>query len=157
MENKILPHFSTQEDLSRVLFVGTDWYTVHYRKYFSAQTEYWTIDPEPKQARYGSKNHVIDVVENLDKYFSSEYFDIIFCNGVLGFGLNQRVPAERSFEKCYECLREKGILVIGRDDTPDFLPFSVSELNSIQKFKPHYFTPLATDNYSLEPQLSVFV
>ena len=152
LENTILPFYASQENISRVLFVGTDWYTVHYRKFFKSTIEYWTIDPEPKQARYGAKNHIVDYVENLDKHFNSDFFDIIFCNGVLGFGLNQREPAERSFDSCYKCLRKGGEFVIGRDDTPQFLSFSVDELSSMRKFKPHQFPPLAMENYSLKPQ-----
>lgn len=152
LENTILPYYASQEDLSRVLFVGSDWYTIHYRKIFKPTVEYWTIDPEPKQARYGAKNHIVDYVENLDKHFDSGFFDIIFCNGVLGFGLNEREPADRSFGSCYSCLRKGGVFVIGRDETPGLLSFSVDELSSMHKFKPHQFAPCATENYSLKPQ-----
>ena len=152
LENTILPYYASLEGVSRVLFVGTDWYTIHYRKFFKQKIDYWTIDPDPEQARYGAKNHIVDYVENLEKYFESGFFDIIFCNGVLGFGLNQKDPADRSFDSCHTCLCKGGILVIGRDDTSDFLSFSLDELNSMQKFKPHYFPPLATKNYSLKPQ-----
>ena len=152
LENTILPFYASQENLSKVLFVGCDWYTIHYRKFFKETTEYWTIDPEPKQKRYGAKNHIVDFVENLHQHFDKEYFDIIICNGVLGFGLNQRDPAERSFDSCYACLRQGGKFVIGRDDTSGFLSFSVEELSSMQKFTAYKFPPLATEHYSLKPQ-----
>ncbi len=152
LEATILPYCASQDNLSRVLFIGTDWYTIHYRKLFKSTIEYWTIDPDPKQARYGANNHIVDYMENLEKYFDSGFFDIIFCNGVLGFGLNQKEPADRSFNSCHKCLCDGGLLIIGRDAAPDLLPFSVDDLDSIRKFKPHKFPPFETAHYSLKPQ-----
>lgn len=151
LENTIIPYYASQENLSKVLFVGCDWYTNHYNKYFR-NCEYWTIDPEPKQARYGSKNHIIDFLENLNDHFESGYFDLIICNGVLGFGLDQEQLAERAFESCLSCLRDGGAFVIGYDDSKNFLSFSAEGLNSLNKFTEFNFPPLGMSHYSLKPQ-----
>ena len=100
LENIIIPYYASHANTSRLLFVGCDWYTKHYRKYFK-KCEYWTIDSDPQKKRYGAKNHIVDLLENLDQHFDEEYFDVIICNGVLGFGLNQLKPAEKAFQKWF--------------------------------------------------------
>ena len=150
LESTIMPYYGAQHN-SRVLFAGCDWYTKHYRKLFK-NCDYWTIDPDPKKRRYGAKKHIVDFLENLDKHFEPGYFDVIICNGVLGFGLDQKEAAERAFQGCFDNLRREGILVLGWDDSPTLLPFSIDELQSLAKFKPCPFPPLSTSNYSMKPQ-----
>lgn len=151
LEDTIISHFASHDDLSKVLFVGCDWYTNHYKSFFR-NCEFWTIDPSPKQARYGSKNHIIDFLENLNQHIEDGYFDLIICNGVLGFGLNDKELAEQAFDRCYQCLSAGGVFVIGCDDSPDFLSFSLKDLDSLRRFNSLYFPPLDTDCYSLKPE-----
>ena len=151
LENSILPFLAAQNSGSRVLFVGCDWYTKHYKGYFK-KCAFWTIDPDPAKRRFGSKNHIVGYIEQLEKHFSPEYFDLIICNGVLGYGLNQLTQAEQAFDSCYTCLRRGGRLLIGREDDLTFLPFSNDELQSLHKFVPYFFPPLGTTNYSTKPQ-----
>src|SRR5882724_8239237 len=42
LEKVILPYFASQSEFLRILFVGCDWYTKPYGKYFK-EKEYWTI------------------------------------------------------------------------------------------------------------------
>ncbi len=51
LEKKILPHLATLPTCRRVLFIGCDWYTRGYRKFF-AQQEYWTLDFDPDKQRF---------------------------------------------------------------------------------------------------------
>ena len=150
LENAIISFFASQNIASRVLFVGCDWYTKHYEKLFKC--EYWTIDPNPKQRRYGASNHIVDYLENLHQHIDEEYFDLIICNGVLGFGLDQKDLAERAFDSCFRCLRNEGLLIIGLDDSPGFLSFKIDGLQSLHKFSKYEFPPFSTSNYSLKPK-----
>ena len=149
LENKIISYCASKNTISRVLFVGCDWYTKHYEKIFKC--EYWTIDPNLKQKRYGTKNHIVDYLENLNQHIEEEYFDLIICNGVLGFGLDRLDLAERAFDTCYLCLRKEGLLIIGCDNSPGFLPFGVCDLRSLRNLAKYEFPPLFTSSYSLKP------
>lgn len=90
LEEILFPYYLALPDISKVLFVGCASYTKHYRKMFS-EVEYWTIDFNAHNKRYGAHNHIVDSLENLDSHFSPSYFDIIFCNGVYGHGLNEKL------------------------------------------------------------------
>jgi hypothetical protein len=122
LEETILPFYASQPECKRVLFVGCDWYTKHYASIFGAQ-EYWTIDPKPRKQRYGASLHVVDALENLDRWFQPAYFDLIVCNGVFGWGLNRRGQCERALAACYARLRPRGHFVFGWNDVATRLPF----------------------------------
>jgi len=152
-----------------VLFVGCDWYTKHYCKFFRGM-EYWTIDPDQGKKRYGSRNHLVDFLEHLHYYFPSGYFDLIICNGVYGWGLNQKKQCETAFRNCFDCLREGGEFVLGWDNVPEDSPSSpiswhqpaslkeleslgwrqpvpLEELESLKAFRRQQFAPLSTWRY----------
>ena len=45
--------------------------------------------PESRErARYGAEQHIVDVVGNLERYMAPGSVDVIFLNGVVGWGLN---------------------------------------------------------------------
>jgi SAM-dependent methyltransferase len=169
LEQIIVPHFTRRKDIKSVLFVGCDWYTKHYWKFFRGM-EYWTIDPDPGKKRYGSRNHLVDFLEHLHFYFPSGYFDLIICNGVYGWGLNQKKQCETAFRNCFDCLREDGEFVLGWDDVQEDSsplpigrnfsvlfkeleslgwrqPVPIKELESIKAFRRQHFAPLSTWRY----------
>jgi hypothetical protein len=146
METIILPYFAKRTDLRRVLFVGCAWYTRGYDRVFRGK-DYWTIEVDATRAKYGSKKHVVDSVANLRRHFGRGEFDLIICNGVFGFGLNERADVERTFRACFECLREGGVLVHGWNDIPERVPFPLSECESLALFDRYVFPPLATAEY----------
>ena len=169
LEQIIIPYFVSREDMKTALFVGCDWYTKHYQKLFRGM-EYWTIDPDPKKERYGSRNHVVDLLENMHYYFPSGYFDLIICIGVYGWGLDQKQQCEVALRNCFDCLREGGEFVLGWDDLPEDNPASpvgqhhpvsseeleslgwhrpvpLEELESLKAFWCQRFAPLATWRY----------
>lgn len=115
LEQEILPSYARQSDTKRVLFVGCAAYTQHYGRLFSGR-EYWTIDPVPRRRRYGSEQHIVDRLENLSHHVQPGYFDLIVCNGVLGWGLNSPQAADAAFAACEQHLREGGELVLGWND-----------------------------------------
>lgn len=153
LEKTILPYFAAQPELAKVLFVGCDWYTQHYRHMFK-NGEFWTIDPDPEKRRYGAKNHIVGGLENLPQYCEPGFFDLIICNGVLGFGLNQKEAAEQAFANCFDRLRGGGCFMLGRDEVETLVPFSVDHLNSLKRFVPHEFPPLNAWRYSMKPEFN---
>lgn len=146
LEKTIIPNLVAKDDIKKVLFVGCDWYTASYYTLFQ-QEEYWTIDPDPEKAKHATNKHIIDCLENISSHFSKEYFDLIICNGVLGFGINNIEQMEQAFTQCFNCLRDDGILVVGWNDIPSRNIPAFSDCHSLSQFRPFIFPPLLTSQY----------
>jgi SAM-dependent methyltransferase len=114
LEDRILPAYASRPEIRRVLFVGCAPYTQHYEAVFGS-AEYWTIDPRA-HPRWGARRHIRDRLERLGRHVAADYFDLIVCNGVLGWGLDQRADAEAAFAACHAALRAGGELVVGWND-----------------------------------------
>ena len=150
LEERILPYLTMSQRGSKILFVGCDWYTQHYKTYFK-RCEYWTMDPDLTKKRFGAKHHLTIPLEHLSRHIPPLFFDVIICNGVLGYGLNTPAQAEQAFDQCYVSLRQNGKFIIGREIEQAFLPFSNDDLQSLKQFVPYYFPPLATANFTTKP------
>jgi hypothetical protein len=116
LEQIIIPGYLADPRVRRVLFVGCDNYTAHYEQQFFASHDYWTIEPNPKMRRYGSKQHVIALLEQLADHFQPDFFNLIICNGVYGWGLDSAAQCELAFANCYNRLAPGGHLLLGWDD-----------------------------------------
>ena len=95
LEKIILPYFAESHGYERILFIGCDWYTRGYRRYFP-EREYWTLDCDPAKQRFGSQRHIVDSMANLANHFPEGQLDLIVCNGVFGYGLNERADVEQA-------------------------------------------------------------
>jgi SAM-dependent methyltransferase len=146
LEEIIFPALNSLNELNRILFVGCQWYTKIYNKIFK-EKDYYTMDINPKTKKYGAKKHIIDSLENVCKYFDEGKLDLIICNGVWGWGLNDRSQTEIAFQACYKCLRKGGIFLLGWDDIPEYRPFPLDICESLKLFKPFVFKPLSTSQY----------
>ena len=147
LEDTIIPDIVNCSEFNKILFVGSDWYTKPYNRYFKNK-EYWTIEINPNRKKFGSKRHVVDSLLNLSRHFASSYFDLIVYNGVFGHGINSREATEISFQQCFQCLRPGGMLVFGWNDVDRHKPFPViEECQSLRQFEPVVFSPLATSQY----------
>ena len=137
LENVILPTLAGRPDVRRVLFVGCAEYTQAYERYF-AGSEYYTIEIDPKRASFGATapgHHFIDSVENVRAHFDEGALDLIFMNGVFGYGLDDRDQANATIERCHEVLAPGGTLVIGWNDLPECKPFEPVELGALARFE----------------------
>ena len=144
LENTILPYIAQSDKYQTIVFVGCDWYTSKYKKYFKRK-DYWTIEIDPAMTRYGAKRHIIDSVSNLEKHFAPGSVDAVICNGVFGFGLNEPRDVEQAFSAIYSRLRINGLLVFGWNNLPRHKPFPVEQISSLEKFRPYVFPALGTD------------
>lgn len=140
LENVIFPFFADGR-AGRVLFVGTDWFTHHYPALFP-RSDFWTIEVDARRSRFGAPQHVQDSLENLDRHFPAAHFDLIVCNGVFGWGLDDRNACERAFAQCHRALVPGGVLVLGWNDLPAHRPFPLEELESLSRFGRWVFPPL---------------
>ncbi|MCU0533029.1 MAG: nodulation S family protein [Hydrococcus sp. Prado102] len=147
LELSIIPYFVARPDFNKILFVGCAWFTRYYSKEYFFARDYWTIDKNFKKAKYGAKQHIIDSLSNLQNYSPLNYFDLIICTGVFGWGLNEKEEVERAFHQCSQCLRPEGILILGWNDIPQRTPFPLESCQSLTQFKTYIFPPLLTSQY----------
>jgi SAM-dependent methyltransferase len=144
LEQVILPAYAARSDVRSVLFVGCAWYSSHYETMFSRQA-YWTLDPDPWKKRFGSRRrHVVAGLERIDAHFPEGSLDLIVCNGVFGWGLDERDDCERAFAGCFEALRPRGELVIGWNDVAEHRPLALNSLQSLARFERLEFQALGT-------------
>ncbi|MGC1523540.1 MAG: hypothetical protein WA803_18495 [Steroidobacteraceae bacterium] len=139
LEQVIFAHFRADPSIETVLFVGCDSYTAHYQHRYFAKHDYWTIDPQTTQRRFGARQHVVGRVEELGRYFPSGYFDLIILNGVYGWGLNSAADCDAAISQCHLCLTGAGELLIGWNDMPGRDPAPLSEVRSLSRFAKRSF------------------
>jgi hypothetical protein len=136
LEDTILPAIARNSDYGTVLFIGCDWYTRGYQKLF-AHRNYWTMEIDPSKKKFGARQHIVDSAENIAEHFKPASIDFIVCNGVIGWGLDDKPGIERMLEACWMCLRERGVLLIGWNDVPERTPVPISKLVALEKFQPY--------------------
>jgi SAM-dependent methyltransferase len=146
LECLIIPYYQLSGEHNVLWFVGIDWYTQGYNRMFSRKT-FTTLDVNPAQSRYGAQRHFVDTALNLDRYAPVNSIDVIFFNGIIGWGLNSREEAEKAFDVCYRCLRPGGHLLIGWNDLPEHRPFRLQEIEALSKFERWTFPPLETSEH----------
>lgn len=144
LETIIFPYFQYLGDVRSVLFVGCDWYTRHYESAFFRGKDYWTIDPAPGARKFAGRQHVVAPLEELQRHFPPQRFDLIVCNGVFGYGLNRREQCEAAFRECHARLRDGGFLIVGWDDVPERTPVPMGEIAALGAFAKIEFPPLGT-------------
>jgi SAM-dependent methyltransferase len=135
LEHVIFSYFLALPDTHRVLFIGCDWYTKHYQRAFFSDRDYWTLDVSPKARKFGGTQHIVDGVERLEAHFAPGSFDLIFCNGVYGFGLDSPDHCERAIDACRSTLRPGGYFVFGWDDIPARTPVPLDEIAALNRFE----------------------
>lgn len=146
LESVILPYYAGRKDFKKLIFIGCEWYTKGYNKIFTNH-EYWTLDKSPCKEQYGSRLHIEDNLENLDTHFQENELDLIICNGVLGWGLDEPARIERAFTSSFHCLRPGGHFILGWNDTPDHRPLPLNEITALKAFAPCIFPALSKHRY----------
>ncbi|MEZ3160290.1 class I SAM-dependent methyltransferase [Microbacterium sp. BWT-B31] len=117
LEDVIVPGVIATGGVERALDVGVAWYTRSYPRLFRG-VDYWSVDFNPDNARYRNGQHHTLSMTRLTDVFEPDTFDFVLCNGVFGWGLNERDQAAEAIEACATVLRPGGWLVIGWNDVP---------------------------------------
>ena len=138
LEQVILPEYATRPEISRILFVGCAAYTQQYGQFFPGR-EYWTIDPVARRRQYGSSHHIVDTLQNLGNHVAPDYFDLILCNGVLGWGLNTPADADAALTTCYSHLRPGGELLVGWNDISPRNRVAPEDIPALRQFETRPF------------------
>ena len=133
LDEDILPLLAANDRLARVLFVGCDWYTEHVEGLFTSKgREYTTIEIDPDRARHGARRHIVAPLADLGRHVPAGGLDLIVCNGVIGWGLNDPREIEASLSACVVALSPGGILLLGWDDVPEKLPLPIDEIKALR-------------------------
>jgi SAM-dependent methyltransferase len=136
LDERILPRLAQNPRFARVLFVGCDWYTEHVEGLFSAAgREYATIEIDPNRAVHGARRHVVGALADLARHFPEGSLDLIVCNGVIGWGLNDPAQIERSMAACVAALSPGGVLLLGWDDVPEKLPVPIEGIQTLRALR----------------------
>jgi hypothetical protein len=147
LEEIIFKQILSLPQTRRILFVGCDWYTKHYQQAFFSDRDYWTIDVSAKAAKFGGRQHLTIGLQDLERHFPERHFDVIFCNGVYGFGLDDHEQIERAIDMCWSRLRDGGYFVFGWDDIPARTPVPLERIAALRRFEPFTLPELATWRY----------
>lgn len=150
LEQTIFPYLSQSDAYQRILFVGTAWYNLHYPRLFQNK-EFWTLEIDPKLARFGSPKHIIDSCTNIDRHFDENSLDCIILNGVFGFGLNDPTDMEQTCFTIHKSLRPNGLLLLGYNTLPDSTPCPIDHIQALKLFTPFIFPPLNTHTLQSDP------
>ena len=124
-DETILPALARDPRYARILFVGCDWYTEHVEDIFRGR-EFTTLEVDPGRARHGARRHITDALSALGRHFAPGSLDLIVCNGVIGWGLDDPAEIARSLEACAATLSPGGVLLVGWDDVPEKRPLDVA-------------------------------
>lgn len=109
----ILPAYAALE--GRVLWIGCRRYTRKYGRIFRQQgREFWTTDINAAHARWGEKHrHLTADLLEIQWQVPAGSFDCVLCNGVFGFGINDRLAQEKALQAMAAILKPGGRLLLG--------------------------------------------
>ena len=147
LEGRILPWLAGLEESRRVLFVGCEWYTQGYRRWFQPDT-YWTIDCDPEKKSFGAPaRHLVDSMANTAAHFPAASLDLVICNGVFGWGLDARPDIEAAFTAVHHVLRPGGLFLLGWNDVPQHRPMPLTDIAPLDAFEPAVIAPLGASSF----------
>jgi SAM-dependent methyltransferase len=150
LEQRIFPYYKSDARIHDVLFVGCNTYTAHYQRAFFPSANFVTIEPDITLSRFGARNHIVAPLEDLAAHCQPRSFDLIICNGVYGWGLDELDQCDAAFGQCYTCLRASGQLLLGWDDLPSRKPVALDDIPSLARFRKYVFPALGTWRFVTE-------
>lgn len=143
--------FSRYRPDKRILFVGINHQTEHYKREFFSRHDLLMIDSDRSKARYAGGAPFIHT--SLEGFSTLSGFDAIICNGVLNFGLDDRHVAERAMLVCHMILNVHGELVLGWHDTaPPEVRVRPQDIKALERFEhiAHYRVPGTTNGHTFD-------
>jgi len=146
LERQIFTYYESDQNIRDVLFIGCDADTARYERFFD-QTRFVTVEPDPNNRDFGATEHIVDSMENLDAYFEPESFDLVICNGVFGWGLDEFDNCQAAFQQAHRVLRDGGQLMVGWNDVPRRTPVALESIPSLSQFEKYDFPVFGTWRY----------
>lgn len=114
MQTDLLPAVAAA-GCRKMLFVGSQGYNKpFYDACTRAGIEVWSIDYEAAASEFGAPaGHFIGDIREVDRVAEGHVFDVIFYNGVLGFGINTAQGSRRALEAIGRVAAPGAILLVG--------------------------------------------
>ena len=147
LEQQIFSHYQAQPHIRDVLFVGCDADTAGYHERYFSKVRFVTIEPNPDNRAFGAKEHIVAPLEDLGKHLPPESFDLVLCNGVFGWGLDEFDNINAAFAQAHRALRPGGQMLLGWNDVPRRCPYPLETIPSLALFKKHDFPLFGTWRY----------
>lgn len=99
----------------QVLWVGVCHTTAPYYKRLERDGALvHTIDINPASGRYGHRvRHSVASVIAMQRVYQPHFFDLVFCNGVLGWGINSVEDQRTCFREMAAVMKPGALLVLG--------------------------------------------
>ena len=139
LEHQIFKHYAAHAELQNILFVGCDADTAGYHETYFHDRRFVTVEPNELNRDFGAKEHIVGTLEELGKHIPAGSLDLIICNGVFGWGLDDKDNCEKAFAAAYEALKPGGQMLLGWNDVPRRCPFPLESIASLSKFRKHEF------------------
>jgi hypothetical protein len=100
---------------TKVLWIGCRRYTEKYYPLIERQgAECWSIDIEPDMQRWGRPGrHITGDMLELRRLFPTDFFDVVLCNGILGWGVDTPADQLKAFEAMATVMKPGGWLLVG--------------------------------------------
>ncbi|WLW64082.1 methyltransferase domain-containing protein [Achromobacter aegrifaciens] len=125
---------ATTAPAARCLFIGLDKHNWHYDRLLDL--DFYSIDLNPRNAAYGPPGrHVVGSATELSSYYPPNSFDVVFANGLIGFGLDTEEAFNQLMFESHRVLASDGMLVLGYNDKPNRLSFKVEQAAGFEAFK----------------------
>jgi SAM-dependent methyltransferase len=77
--------------------------------------------------------------EDLGAHIDPGSLDLIICNGVFGWGLDEKENCEEAFAAAHVALKPGGQMLLGWNDVPRRCPFALESIASLSRFREHEF------------------
>jgi hypothetical protein len=100
---------------NRILWIGCAPYTTGYYRIFESEgAQCFTIELDPEKKCDGRPGrHTVGSMLGLARHYPARSFNLILCNGVLGWGVNAVEDQRRAFEAMAQALEPGGALIVG--------------------------------------------
>jgi hypothetical protein len=110
-----LTELIASEEAPRVLWVGCARFTKDYYSALESKgAQCWTMDVDPKVRRWGRRGrHLTGDLRSVAMLFPKQYFDVLFCNGVFGFGIDSIEAQISAIEAMATITRPGGWMLLG--------------------------------------------
>jgi hypothetical protein len=98
-----------------ILWIGCARYTKHYYEALERRgAKCWTMDIDPDVYRWGRRGrHVTGDLCSVARLLPAQYFDVIFCNGIFGFGIDTLDAQSSAAAAMASVMKPDGWLVLG--------------------------------------------
>ena len=113
LEHQIFKHYAALTQLQNILFVGCDADTAGYHETYFHDRRFVTVEPNELNRDFGAREHIVGTMEEIGKHIPAGSLDLIICNGVFGWGLDEKDNCEKAFAAAHEALQPGGQMLLG--------------------------------------------